>query len=321
MASPQENQGIRAASLPLLTKVAQNSGDWHTVLQEGLPVAVKRINFLKKEPKWTWDVDFLIKHANPEALFAVYAGDCAMMNERLQDPNATQTCAYTPPAKKVYVTAQQLKKLKNMEKRKHKYMLQDILKVGLGNSLEKEFASFIWDVVDDIRKVAGYGPVISHELSIFEEGCYCPARYEEQDTIHAALTGKRRLMVFSPEVYASLYPFPVCHPADRYTQLGEHLENGTCPGERYPRFSFAAKYGQVVDLSAGEVLFLPSHWWVHDMAPESEAISMTLWCKPKKDEDTTIHTNPSSRMVTVRRNVEKILSEVCEKTKMIIFRE
>eukprot|EP01061_Rhynchopus_euleeides_P002142 TRINITY_DN11633_c0_g1_i1.p1 TRINITY_DN11633_c0_g1~~TRINITY_DN11633_c0_g1_i1.p1 ORF type:complete len:422 (+),score=148.15 TRINITY_DN11633_c0_g1_i1:68-1333(+) len=309
MSMVQPKQGIRASSLPPLTKVAQNSGDWHTVLQEGLPVVVKRISFLKKAPKWTWDVEFLIKHADAEALFAVFAGKGCMMAERPCEASSTQACSHESSAKKIFVTAGQLKKLKLLEKRRNRYMLQDILKVGLGKSLEKEFACFMWDVVDDIRKVAGYGQVISHELNIFEEGCYCPARYEEQDTIHAAMTGKRRVMVFAPEAYASMYPYPVCHPADRYTQLGEHLENGTYPGDQYPRFPFAAKYGQVVDLNPGEVLFLPSHWWIHDMAPSAEAISMTLWCKPKKDEDTAMHTNPAARMVTVRRNVEKILAE------------
>lgn len=93
--------------------------------------------------------------------------------------------------------------------------------------------------------------------------------------------GRKRVILFSPDYFGSLYPYPVGHPHDRQTQVD--FENPDL--SKFPRFSEIR--GMEVSLEPDEVLYIPNYWW-HFIESESHSktISMNFWFDPKNDTKT-----------------------------------
>ena len=69
--------------------------------------------------------------------------------------------------------------------------------------------------------------------------------------------GKKRFLLFSPDQFTSLYPYPVGHPHDRQSQVDLDAPNY----QRFPKFRNINALEAI--LEPGDVLYVPTNWWHH----------------------------------------------------------
>ena len=102
--------------------------------------------------------------------------------------------------------------------------------------------------------------------------------FDHYDNLFAQLRGRKRVLLLAPLQAAALYPFPVHHPLDQRTRI--HLD-ALPDAAAFPRLAGAE--GWAAELQAGDVLFIPHHWWHHvetlsDPAdPAALALSLNAW--------------------------------------------
>ena len=85
------------------------------------------------------------------------------------------------------------------------------------------------------------------------------------------LVGRKRFILFPPDDFEALYPFPLHHDFDRRSQL----DLDALDVLRFPESVHAR--GIVVELQPGEVLFIPPYWWHHVQTCTSPCVSMAIW--------------------------------------------
>lgn len=54
---------------------------------------------------------------------------------------------------------------------------------------------------------------------LFSIGNVTPAHYDEQQNFFAQIKGYKRCILFPPDQFECLYPYPVHHPCDRQSQV------------------------------------------------------------------------------------------------------
>ena len=50
-------------------------------------------------------------------------------------------------------------------------------------------------------------------------GNITPVHYDEQENFFTQVTGSKRVILFGPDQFENLYPYPVGHPHDRQSQV------------------------------------------------------------------------------------------------------
>lgn len=95
--------------------------------------------------------------------------------------------------------------------------------------------------------------------------------YDLQPNLHVQLTGRKRFILFPPEEWANLYPFPVHHDLDRRSMIDLDAPDS----HRFPNWRKAK--GMIVELSPGDALYIPPFWWHHVQSLTPETTSMAMW--------------------------------------------
>jgi len=146
---------------------------------------------------------------------------------------------------------------------------------GYLGQIDEEMADDLWSIRFDLIKewqemnvlplvqrfylFAGLGGTLYH--------CH----YDLQPNLHVQLTGRKRFILFPPEDWKHLYPFPVHHDLDRRSMVDLDAPDDV----RFPQWSGASGY--IVELEAGEALYIPPYWWHHVQSLTPETTSMAMW--------------------------------------------
>lgn len=127
--------------------------------------------------------------------------------------------------------------------------LQQTLNDTVGKKIVLDFLGFNWNWINKQQAQRNWGPLTSNLLLIGMEGkvsdnvwiilirhqCQClslkvfinnvftgnvtPAHYDEQQNFFAQIKGHKRCILFPPDQFECLYPYPVHHPCDRQSQV------------------------------------------------------------------------------------------------------
>ena len=114
--------------------------------------------------------------------------------------------------------------------------------------------------------------------------------------------GRKRCVLFSPDDFRALYPFPVHHPCDRQSRV--NLYNPDL--ERFPRFAEARPVHAV--LEPGELLYIPQYWWHHIENLSSECVSLNFWFKDQSKPQKVVLPLSGHQHLAMRRNIEKMIA-------------
>lgn len=95
--------------------------------------------------------------------------------------------------------------------------------------------------------------------------------YDLQPNLHVQLSGRKRFIIFPPEDWRHLYPFPVHHDLDRRSQVDLDKPDDS----KFPEWKGAR--GMIVELEPGDALYIPPYWWHHVQSLTPETTSMAIW--------------------------------------------
>lgn len=101
------------------------------------------------------------------------------------------------------------------------------------------------------------------------------AHFDAPNNIACCVVGKRRFTLFPPEQVNNLYVGPL-----HFTPSGQaiSLVDFAKPDlQKFPRFAEAMEHAQVAELSAGDILFIPSMWWHHVEALDDFNVLVNYW--------------------------------------------
>ena len=107
-------------------------------------------------------------------------------------------------------------------------------------------------------------------LWIGPSGVISPLHYDLADNFLCQVTGSKRIILFSPEDSQYMYPYPQNSRVPHMSQVNLDDPDLT----RCPNFPLARRMD--VQLSEGEMLFIPLRWW-HQVHSTSFSISVNFW--------------------------------------------
>ncbi len=99
--------------------------------------------------------------------------------------------------------------------------------------------------------------------------------YDSYDNLACIVAGRRRFTLYPPDAIGDLYIGPIDHtlsgqPVSMVTGVAEN-------GDVYPRFAAAQAKAIVVELGAGDALYLPKLWWHQVEALDPVNILVNYW--------------------------------------------
>ncbi|KAM6184796.1 hypoxia-inducible factor 1-alpha inhibitor [Rhynchocyon petersi] len=200
-----------------------------------------------------------------------------------------------------------VEKLQDIQQRggEDRLYLQQTLNDTVGRKIVMDFLGFNWNWINKQQGKRGWGQLTSNLLLIGMEGNVTPAHYDEQQNFFAQIKGYKRCILFPPDQFECLYPYPVHHPCDRQSQVD--FDNPDY--ERFPNFQNAVGYETVV--GPGDVLYIPMYWWHHIESLLNGGITITVnfWYKGAPTPKRIEYPLKAHQKVAIMRNIEKMLGE------------
>ncbi|XP_054655274.1 hypoxia-inducible factor 1-alpha inhibitor [Dunckerocampus dactyliophorus] len=183
--------------------------------------------------------------------------------------------------------------------------LQQTLNDTVGKKIVVDFLGFNWNWINKQQAKRNWGQLTSNLLLIGMEGNVTPAHYDEQQNFFAQIKGYKRCILFPPNQFECLYPYPVHHPCDRQSQVNfDHPDY-----ERFPKFKNVFGYEAVV--GPGDVLYIPMYWWHHieSLLNGGVTITVNFWYKGAPTPKRIEYPLRAHQKVAIMRNIEKMLGE------------
>lgn len=138
----------------------------------------------------------------------------------------------------------------------------------IGDTLVKDMLQFDFCALMDWSF-----PVISAmHLFVGTAGTCYHTHYDLNPNLHFQLVGRKRFILFPPNQWRNLYPFPCHHDLDRRSRLDLDAPDD----ERFPRWQKAK--GMAVELGPGDCLYIPPFWFHHVQTVTTPCVSMAVWC-------------------------------------------
>ncbi|XP_069096461.1 hypoxia-inducible factor 1-alpha inhibitor [Pleurodeles waltl] len=200
-----------------------------------------------------------------------------------------------------------VKKLREIQQAggEDRFYLQQTLNDTVGKNIVVDFLGFNWNWINKQQAKHNWGQLTSNLLLIGMEGNVTPAHYDEQQNFFAQIKGFKRCILFPPDQFECLYPYPVHHPCDRQSQVD--FENPDY--ERFPNFRNVVAYETVV--GPGDVLYIPMYWWHHieSLMDGGTTITVNFWYKGAPTPKRIEYPLKAHQKVAIMRNIEKMLGE------------
>ena len=112
--------------------------------------------------------------------------------------------------------------------------------------------------------------LLKKNLWLGGEGASVGLHYDMTHNIVAQITGRRKVLLFSPEDSSNLYPYPMRTLCWHHSQVSLDAPDVA----RFPRFRDARPIES--ELGRGELLFIPQGWW-HRFVTIENAIAVNFF--------------------------------------------
>jgi len=171
-------------------------------------------------------------------------------------------------------------------------MAEDIWSINFDRIKEWQEANLL-PLVQRLYLFAGLGGTVYH--------CH----YDLQPNLHVQLTGRKRFILFPPDDWPNLYPFPVHHDLDRRSMVNLDSPDS----DRFPNWKKAR--GHLVELCAGEALYIPPYWWHHVQSVTPTTTSMAVWLFehfPLSSEE-LYGLSPRADAISLMRDAEELVGK------------
>ncbi|XP_047487704.1 hypoxia-inducible factor 1-alpha inhibitor-like [Penaeus chinensis] len=251
-----------------------------------------------------WDLDYLAENMGNEKYMVFVSKDNKF--KYYDEAKIRQYSSnFIPPTRRVDMSFPEfVRKLKEWKEGDERIYLQQGLNNTVGQAIVMDFLQFNWEWLNVLQKKNNWGPLTSNLLLVGMESNITPVHYDEQQNFFCQLVGYKRCILFAPEYYDRLYPYPVYHPHDRQSQVA--FENPDF--ERFP--GMAHLEGVETVLGPGEVLHIPMYWWhqIESLPNRGHTVSVNFWYKGGPTERVEHPLKPQQKLA-VMRNIEKMLLE------------
>mmetsp|Transcript_5395 Transcript_5395/g.12433 ORF Transcript_5395/g.12433 Transcript_5395/m.12433 type:complete len:480 (-) Transcript_5395:4-1443(-) len=141
----------------------------------------------------------------------------------------------------------------------------------IGEAMADDLWSIRFDLIREWQEMNVLPLVQRFYLFAGLGGTLYHCHYDLQPNLHVQLTGRKRFILFPPEDWPHLYPFPVHHDLDRRSMV----DLDSPDSDRFPGWQKA--HGHMVELEPGEALYIPPYWWHHVQSLTPETTSMAMW--------------------------------------------
>lgn len=257
-------------------------------------------------PALKWDIGYLQENIG-NGDFSVYTSD----NHKFLYYDEKKMCNFqnfVPKSRRMEMKFSEfVLKLHETEEKggSERVYLQQTLNDTVGKKIVVDFLGFNWNWINKQQAKRNWGQLTSNLLLIGMEGNVTPAHYDEQQNFFAQIKGHKRCILFPPDQFECLYPYPVHHPCDRQSQVD--FENPDF--ERFPNFKNVVGYEAVV--GPGDVLYIPMYWWHHIESLLNGGVTFTVnfWYKGAPTPKRIEYPLKAHQKVAIMRNIEKMLGE------------
>jgi len=267
-------------------------------IQQGLPVVLENCTFHKPAMKWT--IKYLVENLQDKDHTAYFSTNRKFLyydDDRIKGAYKD----FQPPTKKMLLYFKnfselmaELDRADNGSRAYFQSMLY--LQDGVSASMLEDINTFDYSWLLDLVRRVRWGEDVTNLLLVGMSDVVTPAHFDILENLYVQIFGRKRVILFSPDYFRSLYPYPVGHPHDRQTQVD--FDNPDF--DKFPRFSEIR--GMEVALEKDEVLYIPNYWWHYiESESQSKTISMNFWFEPKNETKTSGDKKPQKSDAT---NVE-----------------
>lgn len=289
---PTEHVPRLSASDPLASQL----------IAEEKPVVLTDTNLCDTALKW--DLDYLAQHMGSER-YMVFLSNNHKFKYYDEAKIKQYKTNFVPPTRRVDLTFPEfVKKLREWKPGDERVYLQQGLNNTVGQAIVMDFLQFNWQWLNMQQKNNNWGPLTSNLLLVGMEGNVTPVHYDEQQNFFSQLVGYKRCILFAPEHYERLYPYPVYHPHDRQSQVDfDDPDLEKFPGLKHLQ-------GMEAVVGPGDVLYIPMYWWhqIESLPHLGNTVSVNFWYKGGPTEKIEYPLKPRQKLA-IMRNVEKMLLE------------
>lgn len=278
-------------------------------IEQGFPVVLENCTF--HEPAGKWTIEYLEENLQDKDHTAYFSKNRKFLYYD-EDKLTGAFKEWNPPTKKMFVyfknfskLMEELEEADNGSRAYFQSMLY--LQDGVSANMLDDINSFNYTWLLHLVRRMGWGEDVANLLLVGMPDVVTPTHYDILENLYVQIFGRKRVILFSPEYFRSLYPYPVGHPHDRQTQVDFDKPDLN----KFPRFSEIR--GMEVALEPGEVLYIPNYWWHYiESESHSKTISMNFWFDPKNETETgngegdRMSNTTSEKMNNDKRGTEEV---------------
>ena len=238
------------------------------------PVVLKRCQFFNQALKW--NLTYLAKALIDEYGVSISNSRKFLYYDSLVDYQNYVKAGWKPSYQIQYKNLEEFleiaSELISVNNGTHAYLQTLIHHDDRNTSVKYDLDNFDYTWLLNVAFKLGWSTSVLNMLFVGMPNVVSPLHHDIMENIFIQLQGKKRFILFSPDHFNNLYPYPVGHPHDRQSQVDLDKPDY----ERFPKFRRVLAFEAIVE--PGDVLYVPTNWWHHvESSKNNFTVSLNFW--------------------------------------------